>query len=70
MREIDAAELSIDLAALAPFVAAIGPLAVVDFETTGLPEEGDTFTSMTDQSSHEVCSVGIVGGTIVSVVIF
>jgi len=40
LRELEPGAAGLDLAALARFVAAIGPLAVVDFETTGLPEEG------------------------------
>jgi ATP-dependent DNA helicase DinG len=40
VRDVEPGALGLDLAALAPFVAATGPLAVVDFETTGLPEEG------------------------------
>ena len=35
----DPSELGIDLAALAPFASAMGPLAIVDLETTGLPDD-------------------------------
>jgi DNA polymerase III epsilon subunit-like protein len=38
-REHDAAELGLDADALAPWLAEIGPVAVVDFETTGLLED-------------------------------
>ncbi len=40
MRELEPSEAGLDLAALARLVAAVGPLAIIDFETTGLPEEG------------------------------
>src|SRR5262245_15201121 len=40
MREVAPDGIGLDLAALAPLLAAVGPLAVIDFETTGLPEEG------------------------------
>jgi hypothetical protein len=40
VRDVEPDAIGLDLTALAPFVAAIGPFAVVDFETTGLPEEG------------------------------
>ena len=40
VEEVVPSDLDIDLAALAPWLAAVGPVAVVDFETTGLPEEG------------------------------
>ena len=33
------AELGIDLRALGPFARAVGPLAIVDLETTGLPND-------------------------------
>ncbi len=39
VKEIAPDEIGIDLAAIAAFLAATGPLAAVDFETTGLPEE-------------------------------
>ena len=39
-REAEASALGLDLEALAPFLEAVGPVAVVDFETTGLPGEG------------------------------
>jgi ATP-dependent DNA helicase DinG len=39
-REIAPEKLGLDLAALAHWLAVVGPVAVVDFETTGLPEEG------------------------------
>ncbi len=38
-REQSAAELGLDAEALAPWLAEIGPVAVVDFETTGLAED-------------------------------
>ena len=37
--ERDPSEVGIDLAAVAEFVGQLGPLAVVDLETTGLPED-------------------------------
>ena len=40
LTEIDSGAAGLDLGALSPFVAAMGPFAVLDFETTGLPEEG------------------------------
>jgi len=40
-RHHDAAALGLDAGALEPFVAATGPLAVVDLETTGLPTDGN-----------------------------
>jgi len=39
-RQVEPGEIGLDLGALAPWLAAIGPLAVIDFETTGLPHEG------------------------------
>lgn len=38
--EIEPSNIGIEVEALAHFLAAVGPVAVVDFETTGLPEEG------------------------------
>jgi len=38
-REVDPGEAGLDLEALAPLLAASGSLAVLDFETTGLPHE-------------------------------
>ncbi|MFP8876307.1 MAG: hypothetical protein VCB99_05215, partial [Myxococcota bacterium] len=40
-REVEPGALEIDLGALQPFLAAHGPVAVIDLETTGLPSEGD-----------------------------
>ena len=40
-REVEPGALKIDLGALQPFLAAHGPVAVIDLETTGLPSEGD-----------------------------
>ena len=40
--ERDPAEIGIDLAAVAELVGQLGPLAVVDLETTGLPDDPDS----------------------------
>src|SRR5512145_3151732 len=50
MREVEPSEVGLDLDALAPWLAAVGPVAVVDFETTGL----------TDEASSEPIEVGAV----------
>ena len=38
-RQHEASELGLDAGALAPWLAETGPVAVVDFETTGLSED-------------------------------
>jgi DNA polymerase-3 subunit epsilon len=40
--ERDPAEIGIDLSAVAELVGQLGPLAVVDLETTGLPDDPDS----------------------------
>jgi len=39
VRRCAPAEIGVDLEALAPFVQGAGPLAIVDLETTGLPDD-------------------------------